>query len=215
MSGRPEVLVVLDVESVGLFGDPIAWAAVVLDAASGAELEAVYVALEHGDLLARLVAGEFPGPADDARWVIDHVLPALRDDAPVRYIPDGANLPAQQYVARSVYELVGRFAAWWEGLIGARHAWLIADSPFPVETSFLQRARQVGAVMPYPLLDVGSALAAVGCDPTRSYTRIVERGETPGHHPLADARQSARLWRFAERRGGVHDLYIPDGPVAS
>lgn len=74
--------------------------------------------------------------------------------------------------------------------------WLAADCCWPVEARFLAACvdDHVGERTwegPYPLIDIGSVLFAVGLDPLGTYQRFPS--ELPVHDPLADARQSARL----------------------
>jgi hypothetical protein len=56
-------------------------------------------------------------------------------------------------------------------------------------------ARQLG---PYPLHEIASFMTAAGMDPMATYARLPD--ELPKHHPLADARQSARLLWLAVSR---------------
>ena len=88
--------------------------------------------------------------------------------------------------------LSAHFASAWSEW-SARGALMMADCPVPCEASFLRDARASGAVFPwpYPLLDVESARAARGMI-CQTASRTDE--ELPAHHPVADARQSARLW---------------------
>lgn len=64
---------------------------------------------------------------------------------------------------------------------------LVSDCAFPVETNWLLACK----IQPYPLIDVSTALLMAGLDPVGTYDR--KPGEIPAHHPLYDARQSARM----------------------
>lgn len=76
-----------------------------------------------------------------------------------------------------------------------RGALLAADCAWPVEAGFLRDCiandldrRWDG---PYPLLEVSTMLLAAGMDPLGTHER--NPNELPMHHPVNDARQSARL----------------------
>ena len=70
---------------------------------------------------------------------------------------------------------------------------MVADCPWPVEAKFLNACvREYGMAGPYPLIDVGSVVLARGGDPTGPFDRLPN--ELPKHDPLADARQSARVF---------------------
>lgn len=80
----------------------------------------------------------------------------------------------------------------------------LADCGWPVEARFLaacvdDRPEEREWQGPYPLHDLATYLLAVGCDPTGHYERRPE--EMPVHDPLADARQTARI--FWELRRGI------------
>jgi hypothetical protein len=81
---------------------------------------------------------------------------------------------------------------------------VLADCGWPVEARFLSacvddRPDEREWQGPYPLHDLATYLLAVGCDPTGHYERRPE--EMPVHDPLADARQTARV--FWELRRGI------------
>ena len=74
---------------------------------------------------------------------------------------------------------------------------LVADCPWPVEARFLLACVEDAWPTrnwegPYPLIDVASVRLAAGLDPLGQGDRLP--GELPAHDPLADARQSARLY---------------------
>lgn len=96
--------------------------------------------------------------------------------------------PQNGFNCRNPDEVLNEFVATWKRL--SKEAWLVADCPYPVETSFLRLAY---SKMPpvYPLIDVASVLLAARRDPMVSYDRLPT--ELPIHDSLADARQSARL----------------------
>ncbi len=154
---------VIDVESVGLHGEGFAYAAVVIDGA-GAVLREECVACPP----------EAAQGDDAARpWVASHVSTA------------GADAVA---TPREVRE---RFWASWRRW-SAEGAALAADSLWPVEARFVAACVDDDPSRcwdgPYPFHEIASLVAASGrpADQRRA-------GETPEHHPLADARQSARI----------------------
>jgi hypothetical protein len=176
----PPYFLVFDVESVGLHGDAFAFGYVVLDTATGAELDSGLVQMD---------PGRAPlGLPDDRAWVAEHVMPAL-----------GARWGAQGGVAETAAHLRGRFWAVWDTW-RAHGAWVAADCPWPVEARFLSQCvadhpHQRAGHGPYPLIDVASVRLAAGLDPLGTDERRPD--EQPAHNPLADARQSARLLREA------------------
>ena len=117
-------------------------------------------------------------------WVITNVLPALP--------------PPTHDDLRSLRD---SFWAVWDRWLD-KGAVMVADCSFPVETRFLAACVDDAPMArnwygPYPLHDVATARLAVGLDPLATEAR---RGdELPVHNPLADARQSARLWLEAFR----------------
>ena len=164
---KPEKLFfVFDVESIGLHGEGFAVGWVVVSEA-GATYEESYLAC---------LPGAARGSASSRAWV-DKNIPA---------IPLTHNTP-----------IAVRDAFWgvWETW-KKNGAVLVADCCWPVEARFLAQcvddnpeAREWGG--PYPLHDVASALLARGEDPLLARDRLP--AELPAHHPLKDAKQSARL----------------------
>jgi hypothetical protein len=72
---------------------------------------------------------------------------------------------------------------------------LVADCAWPVEARFLSDCVKLNHGErewegPYPLHDLASVFLALGIDPLRLTER--QPDELPAHHPLMDARQSAR-----------------------
>ncbi len=104
------------------------------------------------------------------------------------WVEKNCPVPQNGFNCRNPDEVLNEFVAVWKRL--SKEAWLVADCPYPVETSFLRLAYNK---MPpvYPLIDVASVLLATGRDPMVTYDRLPE--ELPMHDSLADARQSARL----------------------
>ncbi len=161
------MFVVFDVESVGLHGEGFAVGFVVVTR-DGVEVD-------HARFTCHPNCAR--GARDDHRWIKEHV--------PL--------LPLTHSTPRDV-----RDAFWsaWE-VVKGRGAVLVADCAWPVEARFLAAcvddapdARRWGG--PYPLHDVATARLSAGLDPLATVERLPS--EEPKHDPLADARQSARLW---------------------
>jgi hypothetical protein len=157
---------VFDVESIGLHGEAFAVAWVVVDRDGTTLEEGCYSC-----------PPEYTqGLSANRKWAVD-------------------NVPTLQKTHEDPRELRQAFWEKWTewSRLGAQ---MVADCPWPVEANFLsacvdddlKRREWRG---PYPLLDLGSIMLSVGLDPLESYDRLPN--EIPAHHPLCDARQSARL----------------------
>lgn len=166
-------MLVFDVESVGLFGDPFAVGSVLIG--------------PDGSTLSK-ASNKIPlanarGTDEDRAWV--------RENVPAEWLLDAPDWSTPADLCRGV---VG---SWVEMTAsnGFRVAdvLLFADVGWPVEHRFLELCVKSvpGYVGPYPLLDVGSVIFAAGYDPTATYRR--HREHYPTHDPLKDAAHSARL----------------------
>jgi hypothetical protein len=158
---------VFDVESVGLHGEGFAFGFIVVDE-NGAELRTGYDACPPETA---------EGSDESRRWI-------------------GENLPYLPPTCASPREVRARFWKAWEEE-RAKGAVLVAENGWPVEARFLAACidddpteRIPGG--PFPLHEVSTALLATGQDPMAEYDRKLD--ELPRHHPVADARQSARLF---------------------
>ena len=159
----------MDCESVGLHGETYAYGYVLITE-QGETLETGY-----GGCASILAEGN----QDDRRWVEKNIDPHLPEPT-----------------AESIFDLRSKFWDVWSkhknnGVI------LAADCLWPVEAKFLLEcvrdnppARSFDG--PYPFIDISSVLLAAGKDPIGDYER--EEDELPVHNPLADAKQSARLF---------------------
>ncbi|MEB3169231.1 MAG: hypothetical protein VKK97_10945 [Synechococcaceae cyanobacterium] len=161
----PELFMVFDVESIGLHGDGFAVGWVVVNR-DGERLEEG--CLSCGPELCI-------GTDQDRRWVSENVPPLL------------INSPTKFHVRNGFWHAWRRWAD--QGAV------LVADCAWPVEANFLSACvRQNRAEReregPYPLHDLASVLLALGKDPLEATPR--NEDELPVHHPLMDARQSAR-----------------------
>jgi hypothetical protein len=176
----PPFIVSLDVETVGLYGQPFAWAVSIADTK---KRETVVEAV------CRCPFDIAMGTPDDREWCQANVLPALAA---------GAELGVLEREVASVEELLNAFGDVWRFWHG-RQAWLLVDHGYPVEAEFLFNAFMEAFLQkkppfpsPYPVLDYASMRAGRGLEPTETLKR--EAGELPQHHPLADARQTLRLF---------------------
>ncbi len=168
---------VMDAESYGLYGQVFSWACVVFE--NGKEIFSCYHTMP--PRLARRI------PSDE-EWIEKNVVRVMD------------HLPQSQHVVQhdNYAELMDSFLGVW--LKWQKQATLVADCPFPVESSFIrdcidfaklvdpERAKDISF---YPVIDVASVRLGVGLDPMETVERRPD--ELPVHHPLADARQSARL----------------------
>jgi hypothetical protein len=161
-----QTFMVFDVESIGLHGEGFAVGYVVVNRA-GETLDQGLVACD--PLRAQ-------GDLKNLAWVQE-------------------NVPAFECGCFSTYEVREEFwSAWmrWKG----RGAVLVADCAWPVEARFLALCVDDAKISrewegPYPLHDLASVMLALGKDPLATNDRLPS--ELPAHHPLNDARQSARL----------------------
>lgn len=172
MSGR---VLSFDVESLGLHGR--AWAVGwVYFEADGTEIESGCAACSPEDVYQH----DIDDPSD-LEWV-------------------KANCPQPERSCSTHAEVL---AVFWRMWIRAREegATLIADCAWPVEARFLASCVDCDPgrkwLGPYPLHDVATMRLAAGLDPLATVDRLPN--EEPKHHPMADARQSGRLWFEAIR----------------
>lgn len=173
----PQLFMVFDVESVGLHGEGFAVGYVVIE--RDKEVESGYF---------HCWPDAARGDADGRAWIAENVVPILEGSGLAQTYSDGLRSPDPKQVRNAFW------AAWrgWK----AKGAILAADCPWPVEARFLIACVEDDPAPrnwsgPYPLIDVASVRLAAGLDPLGAEERLDR--EKPIHHPLADARQSARL----------------------
>lgn len=161
----PNLFMVFDVESIGLHGDgfAVAWVVVTRDGET----------LSEGCLSCS--PDKCSGTDESREWVT-------------------ANVPALVETSPTVLHLRNDFWYQWRRWADAG-AVLVTDCAWPVEANFLSACiRQNHAERewkgPYPLHDLASIMLALGKDATAAKDRLPN--ELPAHHPLMDARQSAR-----------------------
>lgn len=158
---------VIDVESIGLHGE--AFAVGVVQIVNG---------LKYQETTLACPVDRAVGDTEDRQWVRAHcprIQPTLLTPTDVRmHFWDMWMVWREQHGAGT----------------------LIAECGWPVETEFIRMCiaddpkvrKWLG---PYPLHDLASMRLVKGFDPLRTIPRHLD--ELPAHHPLHDARQSARL----------------------
>ena len=156
---------VFDVESIGLHGDGFAVAWVVVNR-GGQRLDEGCMACD---------PAKCDGTDESRLWVAEHV-PTLT-----------VTSPNKLHLRNSFWHEWRRCAD--QGAV------LAADCAWPVEAHVLSACVRLNHSErewqgPYPLHDLASVLLALGADALAVTERLPD--ELPAHHPLMDARQSAR-----------------------
>lgn len=183
------LLMMLDVESVGLQGEGFAVGLSVYDLVHGREVDQGF-AWAHPDAA--------HGTTDGREWVAKHVLPHFKG-SPTHESP----AEVREYFWRA-----------WRAFSSTPggHAGLWADVAWPVEARFLSACVDAAPhdssddeddhghptrvwSGPYPLFDVSTVLLAAGMDPKGEVPmRALDKRFFPGplraHHPLDDSRGS-------------------------
>lgn len=156
---------VFDVESIGLHGEGFAVGWVVVNRGGARLAEGLFVC----------DPDQCAGQPKDREWVRAHV-------------------PAMELTHKSPADVHSAFWAEWLRWTD-QGAVLVADCAWPVEANFLSACvrsepGERAWTGPYPLLDLASVIWVKGGDPLAVSDRLAD--ELPAHHPLMDARQSAR-----------------------
>lgn len=162
-----ELYLVFDVESIGLHGEGYAVGGVVITR-EGKELDSFRYSCD---------PSAASGGDTDRAWVMENVPP----------ISITHRAPAE--VRDAFWE---KWMHWKE-----RGARAVADCCWPVEAGFFSACVKDNLNDrlwhgPYPLLDLAPVLLVRGRDPLGEFARL--ENELPKHDPLADARQSARVF---------------------
>lgn len=177
-----EYVVSLDVETMGLYGEPFAYAACVYDL----QLEKVTL-----QLMGKCPVDKAMGHPDEREWVFANVVPALACEVPP--IKDCAAPTVR--IFKDPEELRMGFIDFWRNY--GQKSVILVDHGYPVESEFLQNcfmeAHMARKEFPpiYPLLDLCSMKAGAGHDPLVTDPRLPT--QLPAHHPLADCRQTLDL----------------------
>jgi hypothetical protein len=159
-------ILVIDVESIGLHGEPFAVAGAVF--IGDVEKESFCIAIP------RDIAN---GKIEDREWV-------------------NANVPHLECQTFTTLRALCTEFGYRLELLHRTYPNLIvaAECGYPVEANFLEWCG-IDSVSPfnapYPLHDIASFMLLAGMDPLVTYPR--RPNEEPKHHPLCDVRQSARL----------------------
>lgn len=182
-SPSPRALIVFDVESDGLYGNPFAWGGCVLPRG------------HQNTMLRRARRLEGYEPRDP--WVHKNVVPALRCSM---------TSPTESLFYADFMEWLREALDHCAEHCGPGNTWVMGDVTYPVEAGFLRTAVRYDAsrasAMPYPLHDIATLLAAAGLDPlaprvelVRQYAPEALRAESrlaDAHDPETDAVVSAR-----------------------
>ena len=162
---KQDLFMVFDVESIGLHGEGFAVGWVVVNR-DGERLGEGYFACD---------PAQCAGSDEGRTWVAENV-PSL-----------AVTSPTPQHVRNTFWH---EWRYWAD-----KGAVLVADCAWPVEAKFLLACVRLNFTArewrgPYPLHDLASMLLVRGADPLAVTFRMPD--ELPAHHPLMDARQSAR-----------------------
>lgn len=174
---RFKKLIVFDVESIGLYGDPFAigWAIF-----KGGELR------ETGGVALRSIVDSkrYGADSEGARGALGGW----------RWIAENPTPESNLSLVASKAELLAALGRLLKGH-KARGFEIAADFPSPVEANAIIECARLGLLSfedsPYPLWDIAGFMACAGMDPKATYPRRPD--ESPPHCPVADAIQSGRL----------------------
>ena len=162
---KQDLFMVFDVESIGLHGEGFAVAWTVVNR-EGSRLAECCMACDPA-----MCSG-----TDESRLWVSENVPALE-----------CTSPTPQHLRNTFWH---DWRYWAD-----QGAVLVADCAWPVEANFLSACVKLNLAErewqgPYPLHDLASVLLALGADALAVTERLPD--ELPAHHPLMDARQSAR-----------------------
>ncbi len=172
------LIMMIDVESIGLHGGAYAVAWIVSDSVTGEAVESGCMSVDPATV---------PGTDEDRKWVRENVPPITITHR------------ARSGMRQAFWDVWMR----WKG-VGAI---LTADCPWPVESRFLTDCIDDDVARtwqgPYPIMDVVSTRVGAG-ETMEQAMADGERleNELPKHHPLADCRQSTRLLLQALKGAG-------------
>lgn len=163
----------IDVESLGLYGDPFEVSYVLIDESGQRTREMTYSYKVDFDSV----------PLEETREFLKK------------------NVRQREPNCISLHDLLEKFWADYISIISVHsHEDLdiVADCGCPVESNLfrlavLQDLKNRQFLAPYPLHELGTLLRVKGFDPVSSYSRLPD--ELPEHDSLNDARQSGRIYR--------------------
>lgn len=164
------MFMVIDVESSGISGEGFAVGGIVIDR-QGNRLDEFLFYCDYANCAST---------AGDREWLAKNVYP---------------HLPPEKANCETTREVRQRFSNRWRHWAD-RGTQLVADCGWPVEARFLNQCVDDFLIDkfggPYPFHELATLVYAIGGDPLALNVR--QAGEIPAHHPLNDARQSARIW---------------------
>jgi len=139
---HPDIFMVLDVESNGLYGQPFCIGAVMMNWGGRVMTKTQFMRCEIDEV--------------EDEWVLEHVIPRIKH---INVTYDNLD------------ELCTHFIEWYQFWSGDRKVPIYVDAGFPVDYAFLYHVGKVANrdginwESPYPVYDISSILAAKGVDP--------------------------------------------------
>jgi hypothetical protein len=166
-----ENVFIIDVESIGIHGEPFSVAGGIYNIKTNKEIESFVFGIP------RNIANGLPS---DRKWV-DENIPEFDYTKSFESVDEMCQAFMEKWIAiKKQYDGINMFA----------------ECPWPVEGRFLNTCVKTDISKyifegPYPLYDITSMMAIAGLDPMATYKRI--ESEKPAHNPLSDIRLSFRL----------------------
>jgi hypothetical protein len=183
----------IDVESVGLYGEPFA---------IGWVLYENKVEIESGLLQCNVDNAE--GTVANKEWVKENVVPALQnnyinnfDCSQMYVVPELQYRYTYDVIYGTVNDMLSDF--WYNHWLRLKENYhnmiVLSDCNYPVETNMFKKCIELDPNTnewygPFPLHDIASILFAHGKNPLETYDRL--ENELPIHNPVCDARNSYR-----------------------
>lgn len=176
---------VIDVESIGLYGDPFAVGWNIITPMPKNENDKAmhqyggFDFKENGYFAINRKNPKLIGSEEDRKWINENI----------------------QEIPTNMFSLDDLLESFWNVWIAAKNTYpgivMAADCMYPVESNFLAKCATNKNInerkweAPYPLLEISTIMLTVGMNPMENYERLPN--ELPKHNPLADAMQSSRL----------------------
>ena len=194
-----DVLLVIDVEAIGLHGEGFAVGMAAYDREEFVKGDTMPEVKERVSLFCKPELAR--GTAENFAWVKENVkiFGVKSEHTQARYPTRGAFIVSELANPRAVRtEFWRRYMNWQRSF---HKVALIGDCIWPVETNFLSACIEDESPLhtwkgPYPFLDIASLVGVLGGAPCPRLPN-----ELPEHDPLNDALQSARqLWEFLHKK---------------
>ncbi len=185
-----QIISMMDVESVGLHGEGYAVALHTFRIVDTHLPSHNVVGVCIDEWIAFCDPETAHGTKEDLEWV-------MKNANPVNWHKGRKFLDIRVWHCKHPLDVRFMFWSKLDALKRDHNAIVASDCPWPVEARFLSQCIDDNPRAsendngPYPMLDVASVLFARGKNPLGSGERLPN--ELPIHHPLADARQSARI----------------------